>query len=236
MYGQDYHYFNLFDSTHLCWLAIFALALVASVLVFKRLNQLGRRHFILLLTILMLLDELLKYVVTGLTGQFQVQYLPFHLCSVNIFVCLWYTIRPNRVAANILYCLCIPGALIALLMPTWTAQPMWNIMAIHSESIHMMLCIYPLLLFVDGFRPDYKALPRVTLFLVVACIPAVLLNTIFGTNFMFLNGTSGNALLQIFVDILGERLYVLGILALLLLIWALMYLPWILLGKRKAKT
>ncbi len=233
VYGSDYHSFYYFDKTHLTWLAIFVVLAVFCVLLFKKSSAVGKRKILIVLTILALADELLKYVFTGLTDQFLIQYLPFHLCSINIFVCTWYTIRPNKVAANILYCLCMPAALIALMMPTWTPGPMANLMVIHSESIHMLLFIYPLLLFFDGFRPDFRTLPKVSLFLILACIPAVILNTAFGTNFFFLNGSSGNPVLALLIESFGEKLYVLAMLALLILVWIIMYIPWILLAKTK---
>ncbi len=236
IYGDDYRSFAYFDTTHLCWLAIFAVALVACVIVFCRCSAAGKRRFIVAKTGFALADEVLKYVFTGLTGHFEVGFLPFLLCSVNIFVCTWYTIRPNKTAANILYALSMPAALIALLMPQWNVLPMASLMAIHSESIHMLLFIFPLLMFFDGFRPDWRELPKVFLFLLVASIPAMLLNHFFDTNFMFLNGANNNPLLEIFVSLLGTPGYILGMVALLLVLWVLMYLPWALTGAKRRKN
>ncbi len=233
VYGDDYRSFSLFDTTHLAWLAIFVVLTIFCVVFYRKCSEVGRRRFLIVLTIIAIADELLKYTFTGLTGQFNPQFLPFHLCSINIFICTWYTFKPNKVAANILYSLCMPAALIALIMPSWTVLPMASLMEIHSESIHMLLFIYPLLLFFDGFRPDFRVLPKVFVFLIIACIPATLLNYIYGTNFFFLNGADGNPLLEFFVTLLGEKLYVIGVFGVLLVVWALMYLPWILVERRK---
>ncbi len=227
--------FEYFDSTHLTWLAIFAAVLVFCVVLFRRLAPAGRTRMFQILTIILVLDELLKYTLTGLTGQFQVQFLPFHLCSINLFVCLWYTLRPNEVAANILYCLSMPAALISLIMPAWTGAPMWNLMEWHSESVHMLLFIFPLLLLIDGFRPRVQVLPKVALFLLVACIPGIILNHFFDTNFMFLNHTDNNPLLELFAGWFGDSLYVIGLPFTLAAVWALMYLPWILQSRRRPR-
>ncbi len=236
VFGIDYSSFRLFDGTHLCWLGIAAALCLLIFGIYKRLKPSQKRKMLVILVGIMLFDELLKYVFTGLTGQFEVHFLPFHLCSINIFVCLWYVIRPNRVAANILYCVCLPAAIVALVMPSWTTLPMWNLMALHSESIHILLAVFPLLLFADGFRPNIRTLPGVSLFLFCASIPAMILNKLFDTNFMFLNGTDGNPVLELSAAVFGEKLYVIGLLILLMFVVGLMYLPWLLSKKQHSNT
>ena len=181
--------FDTFSSAHFLWLGIAAVAIALAMVLFRYLGEKGRRRMFVVVTVLMLADELLKYVATAVTGQFEVQFLPFHLCSVNLFVALFNTIKPNKVTKNILYALCLPGAIIALLVPTWTSLPQWNVMFLHFETVHMLLVLYPCMLLASGFKPDYKVLLWVALFLLGVCVPAVALNTIFDTNFLFLNGT-----------------------------------------------
>ncbi len=107
-------------------------------------------------------------------------------------------------------------------------------MAIHSETAHMLLVVFPLLILADGFRPDIRQLHMVCLFLLAACVPAVALNETCNTNFMFLNRTGGNPLLELFAALFGKQLYVIGVGILLVIVMALMYLPWMI--KRKPKV
>lgn len=233
-YGSGRVLFDTFSSAHFLWLGIAAAAIALAMVLFRYLGEKGRRRMFVVVTVLMLADELLKYVATAVTGQFEVQFLPFHLCSVNLFVALFNTIKPNNVTKNILYALCLPGAIIALLVPTWTSLPQWNVMFLHSETVHMLLVLYPCMLLASGFKPDYKVLPWVALFLLGVCVPAVALNTIFDTNFLFLNGTVGNPVLELCKDVFGD-VYQIGLVVLLVIVWFLMYLPWEIARVAKAK-
>lgn len=76
------------------------------------------RHQILrAVFVLMLADEFMKQTVLLYTGQWNVTYLPLHLCSINIFVCWYDAIHQSRWSKEILYALCIPGAVVAMLSP-----------------------------------------------------------------------------------------------------------------------
>ena len=45
------------------------------------------------------------------------------LCSINVFVCLYNTLTDRSWCKEELYALCIPGAALALLCPSWRAVP-----------------------------------------------------------------------------------------------------------------
>ncbi len=224
-YGSGITRFGIFSFDHIMWLMAAVAFVTISVLIFRHLGEKGRRRMFVAVTVLLVCDELLKYIFTALTNQFEVQLLPFHLCSVNLFVAVFNTIKPNRITKNILYALCLPGAIIALLVPSWTTLPQWNLMFLHSETVHMLLVLYPCMLLASGFRPDYKALLWVAAFLVGVSIPAIALNVIFDTNFLFLNGTVGNPVLELCRAVFGD-VYQIGLVILLVIIWFLMYFPW----------
>lgn len=185
----NYLAFRHFDGTHIALLALAGVIIFCAVLVFKRLSTAGRNRFLTVLTVLLLLDELAKYAIAIGTDDWYWGYLPLHLCSINIFVCLAYTLTKKDFFAEILYCLCLPGAAIALLVPTWNDLPVLNGMHLHSASVHIMLVMYPVLLLANGFRPDYRRLPKI-----------------------------------------------LGLPVLLIIAWALLYLPWIIAERKKAKA
>lgn len=111
--------FSLFSLGHLIWLGSIALVIALVCRKYGRLDEKGRQKLRRILSALLIADELLKIAVLSAIGYYDASYLPLHLCSINIFVCLWYTLRPNKMAAEVLYALSIPGALVALLSPTW---------------------------------------------------------------------------------------------------------------------
>ncbi len=225
LYGGDYKAFALFGPVHLFWLGLCAVLCCGGFFGFRRLGDRGRRRVLAVLTFLLLADELLKDISSLATGQFVWQFLPFHLCSINLFICLWYSLRPNPIAAEVLYALSLPGALAALLFPSWQSVPIWNVMHLHSSTVHIMLVLYPVLLLGGGFRPSARRLPAVFGVLVLDTIAAALCNHFLGTNFMFLRGAYGNAALEAIQSFFGPA-YILGLLLIVFAVWLVLYLPW----------
>ena len=177
--------------------------------------------------VLLLVDEVYKLIPMLITGRFLVDYLPFHLCSINIFLIALHTQRPSRVLGNFLYTVCIPGALAALLFPSWTALPPANYMSLHSFTVHILLAAYPIVLTVCGdIKPEFKDLPKTMVLLVISAVIALILNLIFGTNFMFLMWADEGNPLKLFEQMWGSHL--LGFPVLIVAVIVVMYaLVWI---------
>lgn len=203
----DGYGFDHFTTPHLIWLGVFLLVTVASCLWYRKLSAEGRNKWRTAVAVLLLADELYKLIPMLITGRFLVDYLPFHLCSINIFVIALHTRKPSRILGNFLYTVCIPGALAALLFPSWSALPPLGYMSIHSFTVHIMLAAYPIVLTVCGdIKPTLKDLPKTMLLLAVTAIVALVLNLIFGTNFMFLMWADPGNPLYLFEQMWGSHL------------------------------
>lgn len=223
--------FEIFGKTHLIWLFSIALLGVLLCMTYIRSNESGRRAILWTVCILTLCNEIAKYTVLGISGNFKVDYLPLHLCSINIFVILAYMITKKAILAEILYAASLPGALAALLFPSWTALPPTSFMHIHSFTVHFELMIFPLLLLVGGFVPSFRRLSKAFPAILSVAVFVYIFNKIFDTSFMFLNGAGEGNPLSFFEDILGDPLYIVSIPFLLCIVWGVMYgIP--LLGKR----
>lgn len=234
LHGYDYHAFELFGPVHLFWLGLCAFLCAGGSVLFRRLGPAGRQRVLRVLTLLLLADELLKDVSSLATGQFVWAFLPFHLCSINLFVCVWYALRPHPLAAEVLYALCLPGAAAALLFPSWQALPLWNVMHLHSSTVHTMLVLFPVLLLAGGFRPDVRRLPKVCAVFGLDLLAAALVNHLCGTNFMFLRGSYGNAALRLIEQVFGTGPgYLAGLALIVCAVWAALYAPWVIAGRRK---
>ncbi len=231
LYPNEVNY-EYFSPEHLLLLVIYAAIFVAGMFCYKKLDEKERLKFLKILAIAMIIDELWKHIGCLATGQWNAEYLPLHLCSINLFVCTFHAFKQSKIAAEVLYATCLPGAIIALLMPTWNALPYWNFMTLHSVSVHILLGLYPLALLAGGFRPNFRNLPKVAAVLVCECVPIYFFNKIMDTNFFFLNGTENNPLLEFLASIFGENLYIIGLVILLAIVWALMYLPWYLIERK----
>ena len=229
--GNGYQAFKMFGPTYCFWLILLVLLCVLGKIFFPKMSQEKRHKVYVILTWLMLIDEVAKYVMTLLTHQFEWQLLPFHLCSINIFVCLWHTLHPTETAKEALYSICIPAALVALLSPNWICLPLFNFMHIHSALMHVLLILYPWLILCEGYRPNPKNILKVLAYLLCATGVAFVVNSLVDTNFFFLRGHNNNPALILISNIFG-KFYLVGLIALVLVVLFLMYLPW--LFRRKA--
>lgn len=227
--------FSLFGATHLTWLAVAAVVITANCLWYRKLGTVGRDRWNKTMAILLVANELIKNVFLFIGGRFLPDYLPLHLCSINIFLIALHAWRPSEMLSNFLYTVCIPGAMAALLFPSWTELPVLNFMHLHSSTVHIQLVMYPLVLAVNGvLKPSAKGIPKCLLLLVILAAVALISNLIFDTNFMFLmNAEPGNPLYQ-FEQAFGSHL--IGFPILISVVLAVMYVPMGLYRKHKRKS
>ena len=234
LHGYDYHAFELFGPVHLFWLGLCAFLCAGGSVLFRRLGPAGWQRVLRVLTLLLLADELLKDVSSLATGQFVWAFLPFHLCSINLFVCVWYALRPHPLAAEVLYALCLPGAAAALLFPSWQALPLWNVMHLHSSTVHTMLVLFPVLLLAGGFRPGVPPPPQGVRGLGPGPPARPPGPPPLRPPFLVLRGAYGNAALGLIEQVFGTGPgYLAGLALIVCAVWAALYAPWVALSHRK---
>ena len=227
--------FSHFDITHVSWLIAFVLISAICCFLYTKCKERGRRRFRITVASLIVLDEILKIIVLSAFGNYNVNYLPLHLCSINIFLIAIHVFKPWKVLGNFLYAFCIPAAILALLFPTWTKLPFANFMHWHSFTVHILLCLYPLMLTVAGeIKPSLKQLPKSLLLLLCMAIPVYLFNLLANTNFMFLMEAEKGNPLYLFEQAWGNHL--LGIPVILIPLMAALYLPWEIVRRQKGKS
>lgn len=88
--------FSLFGAGHFAWLVLWGALCAVLGAFYRRWNDRKRLTCRRVLAALLLLDELFKVVSTTATGRFRPDFLPLHLCSINIFLILWDAIRPSE--------------------------------------------------------------------------------------------------------------------------------------------
>ena len=225
-YGPGYLGDPLFGWVPGMELAAVALVLFLTARWYRRSGENVRRRIRSGVTVLLLLDEAALILIMLGTRQWDWSYLPLHLCSIHVFVCLYDTLFDRDWCKEELYALCIPGAAIALLCPGWLGTKAWSFINLHSVTLHGLLILYPVLLVVGGFRPDPRRLPGVLAFLFGSALPIYFLNETLGTNFCFLNGPYSSPITELFTRCFGERWYFLGFLPAVALVLLVMYGPW----------
>ena len=217
--GMGFSYFHPF---HLCWLGGIALAIFALCRLYRRSDADRRQRIRHCLALLTVADELFKDFGLLYGGNFSLDYLPLHLCSINIFLIVLHAWRRPKLLDTFLYFVCLPAACAALLFPTWAPLPPLNFMVIHSFTVHFLLALYPLALTLRGdMDPQPRAFPRCFALLAAMAVPIWFFDRAFGTNFMFLMRADEGNPLKLF-ERFGSHL--LGYPVLLAVVFAVMYL------------
>ncbi len=226
--------FSHFDLCHILWLVAFCVIALTASLLYRKLRRKGRKIMQWCFTTFIIADELWKWAWLAHMDLTIPKYLPLHLCSINIFLILFFTIKPTRTVGNFLYMACIPGAVLALLTPTWTKLPFLNFMHLHSFTIHIALAVFPIMLTAGGdIRPRWRDVPKGLVLLMGLAVVAYVTNLRYGTNFMFLMKPAKGSPLVWFEKAFGNHL--IGFPVLIAAIVLLMYLPISWLNRRKRK-
>lgn len=188
--------FSLFGSVHLAWLALTTIVIVFSCLHYRKLNDQDRGRWKKIVAVLLILDEIFKLVLLFVGGNFTKNYLPLHLCNINIMVITFHAWKPNRMVGNFLYAICVPATLAALAFPGWEKLPVLNFMHLHSFTLHILLALYPIVLTVNGeIKPRAKDIPRCLMLLIGLAAVIYCINLALDTNYFYLmKAPKGNPL------------------------------------------
>lgn len=227
--------FSQFSPVHIGWLIFFVLFAAGMCFAYRSMNPANRRTARIAMASAIVGDEIFKLAILFIGGHFTKNYLPLHLCSINIFLIAYHAWKPNAVLDNFLYTVCIPGALAALLFPGWTKLPLANLMHIHSFTLHILLVVYPLMLLAGGeIKPDWRTIPKLLGILGCFAVVALLVNLVLDTNYMYLMYAPKNNPLYLFKKAFGNHLV--GFAVILPAVLAIMYLPWLRVrhGEKKA--
>ncbi len=216
--------FSHFSSLHLIWLLFFLVVTVVNCLWYRNMGTIGKDRWKKTVAFLVVADEIFKDIMLIIGGRYDVGYLPLHLCSINILLVAIHAWKPSKLLGGFLYTVCIPGALAALLFPTWTSLPILNFMHLHSFTVHILLAMYPIVLAINGeLLPNIKQLHKYLLLLVILAIPIYGINLLLDTNFMFLMSADPGNPLYLFEQLWGNHLY--GFPVLITAVVIVMYVP-----------
>lgn len=226
--------FDLFGPVHIAWLVICVLATAVGCVHYSRLSAHGREVWRKCIALLLIADEVFKQVCLDLGDTFTLNYLPLHLCNINIMLIAIHAWRPSKLLGNFLYTICIPATVAALLFPSWEKLPVLNFMHLHSFTIHILLALYPIVLTVAGdIKPRARDIPKCLALLAVMAAVIYCVNVALGTNFFYLmKAPKGNPLYW-FQKAWGDHR--LGFPILIAVVLAVMYVPMELWNHRHSK-
>lgn len=226
--------FDHYGLLHIVWLVLAALTFVFVTKAYCRKDAQTKAKWRKVVALLIVADELWKMLWLTIGGNYTLDYLPLHLCSINIILIAIHAWKPSKLLDNFLYLVCIPGALSALLFPSWASLPLANFMHLHSFTVHTLLALYPLMLTVAGdIKPEIKMFPKCLAFLFGMAVPIYIFNVIFDTNFMFLMFVEEGNPLLLFEQMWGNHL--LGYPVLLAAVIIVMCVPLLWMKRKKTK-
>ena len=226
--------FSMFGGLHILWLLVFLTVTVANAVWYRKMTDRGKEIWRKTVAILLLADELFKVVMLLIGGRYNPSYLPLHLCSINIFIIAIHAWKPTAFLDGFLYTIAIPGALAALIFPSWTSLPLGNFMHWHSFTVHILLALYPIVLAAAGeLAPDLRKMGKSLLLLVCMAIPIYGMNILLDTNFMFLMSADKGNPLYVFERLWGNHL--LGFPVIIVGVLLVMYGPLLIYRKLKKK-
>lgn len=224
--------FAHYDLLHVLWLALFLVVTIISVAAYRKMSLKARRAWRISVAALLIADEVFKVAMLLIGGRYLPGYLPLHLCSINIFLIAIHAWKPSKLLGGYLYTVGIPGAVAALLFPTWSSLPLANFMHLHSFTVHILLALYPITLAAAGeLKPEVKRIPQYLLLLVAMAVPIYFINLLLDTNFMFLMSADPGNPLYLFQQLWGNHLY--GFPVLIIAVLAVMYIPLVIFRKVK---
>lgn len=188
--------FGSYSMVHWIWLGILVATCILMSLLYRRMTEHARQRTRKILALLLIADELVKQIPLILTGRWLPDYLPLHLCSINIFLITWHAWKGGAAIGGFLYTVCIPGALAAMLFPSWSSLPAWNLMCLHSFTVHILLILYPVMLTAGkDIRPNWRHTPKYIGILLCMALLVYIVNILLDTNFFFLiEAEAGNPL------------------------------------------
>lgn len=222
-----------FSATHLGWVAASILLIVTVILVYRRQNPLTRIRIQRSLVILIALLDISRWIWAALLGHYSiVEMLPLHLCSLSVWVELAAVFTDRPLLKEFGYALGMPGALASVLTPDWGVYPFVSYQYLQAALGHTLLVMVPTIwIWGDGFRPDYRRLPRLLGILVLFALPIAVIDWKLGSNYLFLCEAPKDTPLEIFENWFGNPGYLVPLVLLILVVWLILYLPWVIRGR-----
>jgi len=229
--------FQLYGHVHILFLVGIVIGIILlTFLYYNATDQLRLTILRVTAAVIVLSEAVRQASFLILLPAYPISQLPLQLCGLSEFIEIIHCIKPNKTTGEILYSLCLPGAVAALLFPDWTMYPVHSYQLIQSfvvHGLHIAFVIMPLV--GSDIRPSAKNLWRPVLFLAVVLPPLYFLNKAWNTNFFFLNAGSQGSPLDLLIRLMGNPGFLIGYAGILAVVWFLMYLPFVFIDKRRRR-
>jgi hypothetical integral membrane protein (TIGR02206 family) len=217
--------FIFFGAAHIVALLVVVLLNVFLIWRYKNALEKARRNVAYVMAGVLWANELSWHLWNAFTGQWTIQtMLPLHLCSVLVWTGALMLVTKNYSIYEFCYFLGIGGALQALLTPDLGLYSFPHFRFFQTYISHGLIisaAIY--MTVVEGFRPTWKSLLRVALWINVYMAVVFGINLLIGSNYLFVAHKPPTASL---LDLLPAwPWYILWMEAIGLVMCLILYLP-----------
>lgn len=225
-----------FSPVHIAWLVTVLLLIAGFVPIYRKQSLKFRTRMKQVLVVVMVTGEIAIWIWKAVNGIYSLRdTLPLHLCNISIFLEFFAVFgKKTDLLKEFAYSLSMPAALAAIITPGWY-YPCLSFPYIQAAASHSLQLLIPVLfVWGDRFQPDYRRLPKCFLMLLGFAGAAALADIVFDSNYMFLCYVPPDTPLQYFEQVFGHPGYIFLEVALIGIIWVVLYLPRIL-KNRKVK-
>jgi len=224
--------FVIFGGPHLVVLVLLALINLSLIRFKKGLKPQSRTLFRYGLAVLLLVNEASWHWWNWSVGKWNIQeMLPLHICSVLVFASAVMLITRNYAIYEFAYFMGIGAAIQAVMTPDLGIYGFPHYRFFQTFISHggiITAAVY--MTIVEGYRPTWKSLVRVAVWLNIYMLVVTGINFLIGSNYMF---TLHKPATPSLLDVLGPwPWYLLSLEIIGLVVCLLLYLPFALKDRR----
>ena len=226
--------FGMFHSGHFIWLALIVMGIILCIKWYQRMNTKRQRILEIITAGSLIIWIALRAIYIAVIHEKFLYELPLHLCSMAGILCAIHCVAQWQWLGQVLYSLCLPGAILALLFPNWSFYPAIHFLTMEAFLFHMGIVLY-ICLMLDSHKivPEVQKVWQVVVFMFAVVIPIYFFDKRYDVNYMFVNRPSAGSPLVWLEHWLGDPGYLVGYAILMILCIIFMDLGYILFtGKR----
>lgn len=227
--------FRLFGTSHLLTLLILLLIGIA-LMQFRNADDATRKKVRIALGIFLWINESIWHIWNAYWGHWDLEtMLPLNTCSILIWLCGFMLIFRNYTIYEFAYFMGIGGAIQYLLTPDVGIYGFPHIRYIQGFLAHGILLISAIYMtMVEGFRPTWRSLWRVALWMNIYMVIVYPINVLLGSNYLMINGKPATASL---LDLLPPwPIYIIYMEALGLITFLILYTPFMFKDRRQKRN
>ena len=203
-----------FSAAHFLLLGTTLIASFIVVHIYK-ISDIETRHLIrIIIAVVLMLSEIVKYSTIAITHGDLKNYLPVEVCSLAGYLIVFDSLsKETTFVTEMLLIVFLPAALLALFYPTTVYLPLHNFFTYHQFLFHGLIVAYVLSRFFAGeISLDYKGVWLSILTMALISSVNFMVDKKFNKNFMFLIHDEKNTMLMKITQICGSGIrYTIGL-------------------------